>query len=89
MSQLMYQQVEGVLGIRQTSSRDWITARAPDGSEQRFFDIPHNATVFEVFRIAFDHAGKAFRVAVTVFPADRNQFIVNVGNLPEPQYEND
>jgi GntR family transcriptional regulator len=80
--------LEDSMGIKQTSYRDWITARSADDDEQRFFDIPHDATVFEVFRTAFDQAGKAFRVTVTVFPADRNQFIVNVGDPPDPQYEN-
>jgi hypothetical protein len=26
-------------------------------------------------------------VTVTVWPADRNQFIVNVGEVPDPQYD--
>jgi hypothetical protein len=29
------------------------------------------------------------RVTVTVFPTDRNQFIVDVGDVPEPQYGED
>jgi GntR family transcriptional regulator len=80
------QYLESVLGIRQKSYRDWITARASDGNEQRFFSIAHDLMVFEVFRSAFDEDGTAMRVTVTVFPADRNQFIVNVGNPPGPQY---
>jgi GntR family transcriptional regulator len=83
------QYLEDSMGIKQASYRDWITARSADEDEQRFFDIPHDATVFEVFRTAFDQLGTAFRVTVTVFPADRNQFIVNVGNPPGPQYDND
>jgi GntR family transcriptional regulator len=79
--------LEGVLGIRQKSYRDWITARAPDDEEQRFFAIAHDSMVFEVFRSAFDQHGTAMRVTVTVFPADRNQFIVNVGDPPDPQYQ--
>jgi len=81
--------LEEVMGIKQSSYRDWITARAPDETEQRFFSIPHDSMMFEVFRSAFDQDGKAMRVTVTVFPADRNQFIVNVGNPPEPQYDPD
>jgi GntR family transcriptional regulator len=79
--------LEGVMGIKQASYRDWITARAPDENEQKFFAISHDSMVFEIFRSAFDQHGKAFRVTVTIFPADRNQFIVNVGNPPDPQYE--
>jgi len=29
------------------------------------------------------------RMTVSVFPADRNQFIVDVGNLPEPRLGTD
>ena len=43
--------------------------------------------VFEIFRTAFDQNGKPMRVTVTIFPVDRNQFIIDVGKLPAPQYE--
>ena len=72
------------LGIRQIGYRDWITARAPDDHEQRFFGISHDLTVFELFRTAFDQNKKPMRVTVTVYPTDRNQFIVNVGRCPGP-----
>jgi GntR family transcriptional regulator len=75
------------LGIRQIGYRDWITARPPDETEQRFFGIPHDLTVFELFRTAFDQNKKPMRVTVTVYPTDRNQFIVNVGDVPDPQYD--
>jgi GntR family transcriptional regulator len=78
--------IEATLGIKQSSYRDWITARAPDDNEQRFFSISHDSMVFDIFRSAFDQRGNAMRVTVTVFPADRNQFIVNVGSPPDPQY---
>jgi GntR family transcriptional regulator len=75
------------LSIRQVGYRDWITARSPDLDEQRFFGLAHDATVFEIFRTAFDQTGTPLRVTVTVFPTDRNQFIVNVGDVPDPSYE--
>jgi GntR family transcriptional regulator len=78
--------LEDVMGIKQTSYRDWITARAPDESEQKFFGIAHDSMVFEIFRSAFDQQGNAFRVTVTIFPADRNQFTVNVGGPAGPKY---
>jgi GntR family transcriptional regulator len=74
--------LEEVLGIRQASYRDWITARAPDASEQGFFGISHDATVLVVSRTAFDQAGQPMRVTVTVFPADRNHLVVDVGKPP-------
>jgi GntR family transcriptional regulator len=76
-----------VLDIRQIGYRDWITARSPDPNEQAFFSLAHDAAIFEIFRTAFDQTGTPLRVTVTVFPTDRNQFIVNVGEVPDPSYE--
>lgn len=77
------------IGLEQVGYRDWITARSPDRDEQEFFGISHEAMVFENFRTAFDQNKKPMRVTVTVFPTDRNQFIVNVGEVPGPSYDND
>ena len=77
------------IGIRQVGYRDWITTRVPDANEQSFFELAHDATVFEIFRTGFDQAGTPLRVTVTVWPADRNQFIVNVGKVPDPEYRDD
>jgi GntR family transcriptional regulator len=74
------------IGIRQIGYRDWITARGPDTNEQAFFGLAHDVTVFEIFRTAFDQTGTPLRVTVTVFPTDRNQFIINVGDVPDPEY---
>lgn len=74
-------------GHKQLGYQDWITARASDDNEQRFFGVGPEITMFEIFRTAFDQDKLPMRVTVTVFPADRNQFIVNVGDdLPGPQY---
>jgi GntR family transcriptional regulator len=77
------------IGLTQVGYRDWITARSPDDNERKFFGIAHDAAVFEIFRTSFDQYEKPMRVTVTVFPTDRNQFIVNVGDLPDPQYDED
>jgi GntR family transcriptional regulator len=78
------------IAVEQTGYRDWITARVPKMTEQSFFGLAHDATVFEVFRTGFDQTGTPLRVTVTVWPADRTQFIVNVGeDLPAPQYGSD
>lgn len=80
--------LEATLGLRQIGYRDWITARNPDTTEEQFFRISHDVTVFEVFRTAFDQYKTPVRVTVTVLPADRNQLIVNVGDdLPDPEYD--
>jgi DNA-binding GntR family transcriptional regulator len=75
------------INLNQVGYRDWITARSPDNNEQTLFRISHDSTVFEIFRTGFDQDAKPMRVTVTVFPTDRNQFIVNVGDVPSPQYD--
>ena len=74
------------MDLKQTGYRDWITARAPDENEQKFFGLTRDTTVFVIFRTGFDQTGTPMRVTVTIFPADRNQFIVDSGDVPEPQY---
>jgi GntR family transcriptional regulator len=73
------------IGVKQVGYRDWITARVPDATEQDFFGISHDASVFEVFRTGFDEDGRPMRVTVTVHPTDRNQLIVNIGDVPGPE----
>jgi len=74
------------LGLNQAAYRDWITVRAPNPLEADFFKLPQDGrvSVFEIFRTGYDQSGMPMRVTVTVFPTDRNQFIVNVGPIPEP-----
>jgi GntR family transcriptional regulator len=81
--------LEQAMGAKQVGYRDWITARGPDDNEQKFFGLAHDATVFVIYRTGFDQTGKPMRVTVTIFPADRNQFIVNSGGVPGPQYGDD
>jgi GntR family transcriptional regulator len=73
------------LGLQQVSYQDWIKVRAPDTNEAAFFNLPQDGRVgvFEIFRTAFDQTGRPMRLTVTVFPTDRNQFIVNAGDVPE------
>jgi GntR family transcriptional regulator len=73
------------LGIKQVGYRDWITVRAPNAAEADFFKVPTDGRVAlcEIFRTAFDGNGNPIRLTVTVLPADRNQFIVNVGDVPD------
>jgi GntR family transcriptional regulator len=75
------------LRIRQTGYRDWITMRAPNPMEADFFKIPADGRipVYEIFRTAFDGNGQPMRLTITVYPSDRNQFIINVGNVPDPR----
>ena len=74
------------LGLRQMGYRDLIKVRTPEATEAMFFNLPQDGRVgvFEIFRTAFDQTGTPMRLTVTVFPTDRNQFIVKVGDVPEP-----
>jgi GntR family transcriptional regulator len=75
------------LHVRQAGYRDWITVRAPNPTETDFFKIPSDgrSPVFEIFRTAFDGDGNPMRLTVTVYPADRNQFIFDFGQVPAPE----
>jgi len=69
-------------GIEQVGYRDVITVRAPDANEPSFFKLREDGSVavFENFRTSYDRDGAPIRITVTVYPADRNQFIINVPN---------
>ncbi len=71
-------------GIQQVGYRDSIAVRAPDESEAAYFKIPADGRVpvFEIFRVGFDEAGERIRLTVTVYPTDRNRFVINVGDTP-------
>jgi GntR family transcriptional regulator len=73
------------LGIRQIGYRDRITVRAPNTTEADFFKVALDGRVpmYEITRTAYDGNHNPMRVTVTVYPADRNQFILNVGEVPE------
>ena len=58
--------------------------RAPDNVEAAFFRLPDDGriSIIETRRTAFDEHGTPIRLTVSVYPADRNQFAVNVGEVP-------
>jgi GntR family transcriptional regulator len=77
--------LEQALGIKQVGWYDRITVRAPDRNEVIFFKLPEDGriAVFETFRTGYDESGNPFRLTVTTYPADRNQFSMIVGEVPE------
>jgi GntR family transcriptional regulator len=77
------------LGLDQVGYCDKLTVRAPDATEAAFFKLPDDGSVavFEVRRAAFDQHGQPFRLTISVYPADRNQFIVSVGRVPDEMPE--
>jgi len=70
--------------IKQAGYRDTIAVRPPDPDEAWFFKLPADGrvSVFEIYRIGFDENGERIRVTITVWPADRNRFRVEVGKVP-------
>lgn len=72
------------LGIRQDGYQDAIEWRTPDEIETAYFDLPADGhvQVVEIRRVAFDQDGNRIRVTVTIYRADRNRFVVNVGEVP-------
>jgi GntR family transcriptional regulator len=76
--------LEQTLGLKQVGYRDWITVRTADATEATFFSLPLDGrvAVFEVFMTTYDQTNTPVRLTVTVYPTDRNQFIVNVGDVP-------
>jgi GntR family transcriptional regulator len=71
------------LGFTQAGYQDWVTARPSDDNEQQLFGLPRDAAMFVIYRTAFTEDGTATRVTVTVFPADRNQFLYSYGAVPK------
>jgi GntR family transcriptional regulator len=70
-------------GIEQAGYRDAIEVRSPNPEETRFFDLPADGRiqVIEIFRDAFDQDQNRVRLTVTVYRADRNRFIINIGSV--------
>lgn len=73
------------LGYREVGFHDEIRARVPDENEKRFFSLGDSAAdvVFETVRTAYSPDGKAFRLTVTVWPADRTRLHYNNGQVPD------
>jgi GntR family transcriptional regulator len=77
------------LNIHQVGYRDWIIVRAPDSNDTEFFKLSADGrtSVVEISRTAFDGNGQPMRLTVTVYPADRNQFIFDFGEVPMPEHQ--
>jgi DNA-binding GntR family transcriptional regulator len=74
-------------GVKQVGYRDSIGMRAPGEAETAFFKLPgdERVPVFEIFRVGFDETGDRIRLTITVYPTDRNRFVINVGDVPSPR----
>jgi GntR family transcriptional regulator len=76
--------IEDTLRITEAGWRDRFTVRAPNSNESVFFKLPDDGriAVFEIIRTGYDKSGEPFRVTVTTYPADRNQFVMTAGEVP-------
>jgi GntR family transcriptional regulator len=73
------------LGIKQVGYKDKVLVRSPDANETMFFKLPDDGrvAVMELLRTGFDENGEPLRFTATVFPADRNQLVWNIGDVPD------
>jgi GntR family transcriptional regulator len=76
-------------GIKQVGYRDSIAVRVPNEAETAFFKLPADGrvSVFEIYRVSFDEDGNRIRLTITVYPADRNRLLVQVGYVPALEIE--
>ena len=75
------------LGLTQVGYRDRILVRSPDENELRFFDLPDDGripvvTIMRTGYRAYDDGPVPYRVTYTALPADRNQLVINSGEVP-------
>jgi GntR family transcriptional regulator len=78
------------LGLKQVGYRDRIASRRANAEELRFFGLREDASVpvFVLLRTAYGEDAEStepypFRFTESVFPSDRNQFVINVGVVPD------
>lgn len=75
------------LGIAQAGHRDRVLIRQPREDEARFFKLPDDGRVPVVSIVSTGYREDLeglmpFRVTYKVFPADRNQFVIDHGTVP-------
>jgi GntR family transcriptional regulator len=81
--------LEEALQLKQVGYRDRIAVRRANDTELRFFGLREDAHIpmLVLLRTAYGVGGDAnepfpFRFTESVFPGDRNQFIINAGEVP-------
>jgi GntR family transcriptional regulator len=79
--------LQETLGLVQVGYRDRILVRPPHEDESRYFGLPDDGriSVVSLMRTGYQKSEKGpvpFRVTFTVLPADRNQLVVNFGEVP-------
>jgi GntR family transcriptional regulator len=72
-------------GIKLAGWRDKVKVRAPNQTETTAFKLPDDGrvAVIETRRTGYDKSGKPFVLTISVYPADRNEFVIDVGDVPD------
>jgi GntR family transcriptional regulator len=75
--------LDEAIGVKEIGSRDTMTVRAPNDDEAERFKIPEDGrvVVFEARQTGIDPQGKPVRVTISIYPADRNTFSMETGEL--------
>ncbi len=71
-------------GTKLVGWRDKVKVRAPNQTEATVFGLPDDGrvAVIETRRTGYDEEGTPFVLTVSVYPADRNEFVIDVGQVP-------
>lgn len=79
--------IEDIFNFQQAGWRDRVLVRLPDSHEVQFFSLPDDGrvSVMEIVRTGYDESGKPFRVTITTYPTDRNQFVLIAGKVPRDE----
>jgi GntR family transcriptional regulator len=74
-------------GIHQVGYQDALEWRAPTEEETAYFSLPADGhiQVVEIRRVAFGRRKARVRLTITVYRADRNRFVLNVGEVPNSE----
>jgi len=73
------------IGVEQVGWHQRIVVRVPDADEAAFFNLPDDGriAVIEFITTGYEEDGQPIRATVTTYPADRNQFVMTSGKVPE------
>ena len=79
--------IKAAIGIEQVGWRERIVVRVPDANETAFFNLPDDGriAVLQFARTGYDETGQPIRLTITTYPADRNQFVMTSGSVPDEQ----
>lgn len=74
--------LEKLLGFKEVGYEDRLSVRPSHDLETYFFRLESHVLMVETGRVSFDAAGTPVRYTISVYPSDRNQFIIRAGQVP-------